>query len=54
MEDISLNFRKNYLNEIIAIEIGLKKVARQFVADNDILEYLKFIKKKFTIFFLAG
>jgi len=40
MEDIPLNFRKNYLNEVVAIEIGLKKVARQFVADKDILQYL--------------
>jgi hypothetical protein len=44
--DVPLNFRKNYLNEITAIEIGLKKVTRQFVAKEDISSYLKFIKAR--------
>ncbi len=42
----TLNFRKNYLNELIAIETGLKKVARQFVEEKDILEYLRFTKRR--------
>ncbi len=46
MSNIILNFRKNYLNEIIAVEYGLKKAARQFVADKDIPEYMKFIKNR--------